>query len=62
MLTLSSDVNDVLLNVERALPARLSRLAVDVLFPDLFPPTSSPAGEVIGAANGRDGPGGPVSR
>ena len=43
VLTLSANGNDVLLNVERALPARLSRLAVDVLFPDLFPPAASKA-------------------
>lgn len=62
VLTLSSDGNDVLLNVERIMPARLSRLAVDVLFPDLFPPASRSASEAIGSANGRLGPDGPVLR
>ena len=62
VLTLSSNGNDVLLNVERALPARLGRLAVDVLFPDLFPPASRSAGALIEAVVGRDRLISPVSR
>ena len=63
VLTLSSNGNDVLLNVERVMPARLSRLSVDVLFPDLFPPAAlRSAGEAIGSPNGRVGPDGPISR
>ena len=62
VLTLSSDGNDVLLNVERTLPARLSARAVDVLLADLFPPTAvSPAGERLVAALGRVRPVGLIS-